>query len=294
MTFLREEGVLGLIGAGGPGSQGGTIATSVVPVPPSVAAAPPPTVDLTPEHYNRLFAYAQRGESAEIELEVDVHFTPAAGIQSVVGDLRGSERADEIVMVGAHLDSHHGATGATDNASGVVTVLEALRLLAARDTRLRRTVRVALWGGEELGLQGSRAYIRRHLQDEHGQPTPSAARLSAYFNLDYGSGRIRGVYLQGRRPLKPLFDTWLAEIGGSAGAVATLRSTLGSDQAMFERADIPGLSFIQDPLDYETRTHHTTMDLSAYVRTADIAASAATLAAVLERVANAPKLLPRR
>jgi hypothetical protein len=135
--------------------------------------------------------------------------------------------------------------------------------------------------------------VRRHLQDADGQPTATAARLSAYFNLDYGSGRIRGIYLQGRRPLKPLFDTWLTEIGGTT-LVATLRSTLGSDQAMFERVGIPGLSFIQDPLNYETRTHHTTMDLTTYVRTEDIAASAATLAAVLERVANAPDLLPRR
>jgi hypothetical protein len=293
MTFLRDEGVLGLIGAGSPGSHGGSIATSVIPVPPSVTVAPPPTVDLTPEHFNRLLSFAQRGEAAEIELEVDVQMTTASGIHSVIGDLPGSDRADELVMVGAHLDSLHGATGATDNATGVVTVLEALRLLAARHTPLRRTVRVAFWGGEELGLQGSRAYVRRHLQDDEGRPTPIAARLSAYFNLDYGSGRIRGVYLQGRRPLKPLFDTWLREIDSHGGLVATLRTTLGSDQASFERAGIPGLSFVQDPLDYEMRTHHTTMDLRDYVRVPDVAGSAAVLAAVLERVANAPDLLPR-
>jgi carboxypeptidase Q len=293
MAFLRDEGVLGLIGAGNPGGHGGMIAPSVVPAPPSVTLAPPPTVDLTPEHYNRLLAYAQRGESVEIELEVDVQFTPASGIRSVLGDLPGSGHADEVVMVGAHLDSLHGATGATDNAAGVVALLEAIRLLTTRATPLQRTVRVAFWGGEELGLQGSRAYVRRHLQDAEGRSTPSAQRLSAYFNLDYGGGRIRGVYLQGRRSLKPLFDAWLAEIGGGSGMVATLRSALGSDQAMFERAGIPGLSFVQDPLDYETRTHHTTMDLGAYVRPADLAASAATLAALLERVANAPDLLPR-
>jgi hypothetical protein len=291
MTFLRDEGVLGLIGAGGRGSQGGTIVTSVIPVPPSVIVAPPPTIDLTPEHFNRLLVFAQRGEAAEIELEVEVQITKASGIHSVIGDLPGSDRDDEVVMVGAHLDSLHGATGATDNATGVMTVLEALRLLAARNTPLRRTVRVAFWGGEELGLQGARAYVRRHLQDDEGRPTPSAARLSAYFNLDYGSGRIRGVHLQGRRPLKPLFDKWLGEIDG--GLVATLRTTLGSDQATFERSGIPGLSFVQDPLDYETRTHHTTMDVSDYVRVSDVAASAATLAAILERVANAPDLLPR-
>ncbi|HVZ20449.1 MAG TPA: M20/M25/M40 family metallo-hydrolase [Vicinamibacterales bacterium] len=293
MTFLRNEGALGLIGAGGSESQGGSIATSVIPVPPSIVVSPPPTVDLTPEHFNRLLSFAQRGENAEIELNVEVQTTTASGIHSVIGDLAGSDRADEIVMVGAHLDSLPGATGATDNATGVVTVLEALRLLVARNTPLRRTVRVAFWGGEELGLQGSRAYVRRHLQDDQGRPTPSAARLSAYFNLDYGSGRIRGVYLQGRRSLKPLFDRWLGEIDSRGELVATLRTTLGSDQAMFERAGVPGLSFVQDPLDYEMRTHHTTMDLSDYVRIPDVAASAATLAAILERVANAPDLLPR-
>lgn len=293
MTFLRDEGVLGLIGAGSPGSEGGTIETSVIPVPPSIVASPPPTVDLTPEHFNRLLSFAQRGENAEIEVDVHVQTTAASGIHSVIGDLPGSDRADEVVMVGAHLDSLPGATGATDNATGVVTVLEALRLLTARHTPLRRTVRVAFWGGEELGLQGSRAYVRHQLQDDQGHPTPSAARVSAYFNLDYGSGRIRGVYLQGRRPLKPLFDRWLGEIDGQGELVATLRTTLGSDQAMFERAGIPGLSFVQDPLDYETRTHHSTMDLSDYVRIPDVAASATTLAAILERVANAPDLLPR-
>ena len=153
---------------------------------------------------------------------------------------------------------------------------------------------LAFWQGEELfNLAGSRGYIQRHLIDERGQPTTAHQRVSAYLNLDYGSGRIRGLYLQGNQALKPLFDRWLADIGDGT-LVATLRTTLGSDQGAFEATGIPGLSFIQDPLNYEQRTHHTNMDEPDYVVLEDARASAVALASIIYEIANAADLLPRK
>jgi carboxypeptidase Q len=212
-------------------------------------------------------------------------FGPHVGTENVLAELRGGDKADEVVIVGAHLDSWHGGTGATDNAVGVATVLEAMRILTSIRAPLRRSVLVAFWGGEELGLGGSRAFVRRYSADQ-------AAKVSGYLNIDYGSGRIRGVYLQGNARLKPLFDEWLSGLGDGT-LVATLRTTLGSDQASFERAGIPGLSFVQDPLDYEQRTHHTSMDVGDYVTIDDVRANATILAGVIVRVANADDLLPR-
>jgi Zn-dependent M28 family amino/carboxypeptidase len=215
------------------------------------------------------------------------------GIENVLAEIPGGDKADEAVLVGAHLDSWHGGTGATDNAANVATLLEAARILAALPIPPRRTVQFAFWDGEELGLAGSRGYVRQHLVHANGEQTAAHSKLSAYFNLDYGAGRIRGVYLQGNARLKPLFGQWLAPIGDGS-LIATLRSTLGSDQASFEKIGIPGLSFVQDPLSYEARTHHTNMDDASYVSIDDLRANADVLAAVIQAVANAEAMLPRK
>jgi len=292
--FLRDEGVLALIGAARGGSQGGTLFVGGPPTPPQLAAPPPPMFDLAPEHFNRLLRLLQRDFPVRLEVHLESTFHEHKGTENVLAEIRGDDKADEVVLVGAHLDSWHGATGATDNAAGVAAVMEAVRILTTLRVPLRRTVHVAFWGGEEVfGLAGSRGYTQRYLLDEKGTKTKAWHRLSAYLNLDYGSGRIRGIYLQGGEKLKPLFDAWLAGIGDGT-LVATLRTTLGSDQATFERIGIPGLSFIQDPLNYEQRTHHTNMDVADYVLLDDVKESAATLASVIYRVANADALLPRK
>ncbi|HVG52774.1 MAG TPA: M20/M25/M40 family metallo-hydrolase [Vicinamibacterales bacterium] len=292
--FLRAEGVLALISPARRGSQGGTLIVNGPPTPPGLASAPPPMVDLSPEHFNRLLRLTNHNVPVRLEVNLESTFHDRTGTQNVLGDIRGTGRPDEVVLVGAHLDSWHGATGATDNAIGVATVLEAVRILTASRVPLRRSVRVAFWQGEELfNLAGSRGYIQRYLFDERGTPTDSHRLLSAYLNLDYGSGRIRGIYLQGNDALKPVFDRWLADIGDGT-LVASLRTALGSDQAAFEGAGIPGLSFIQDPLNYEQRTHHTNMDEPDYVVLDDARASAVALASVIYRLANADMLLPRK
>lgn len=290
--FLRKEGILGLIGPARKGSQGGTLAVSAPPSPPALTTPAPPIIDLAPEHYNRILRLVQRQIPVRLEVNLESSFHEPAGTANVIGEIRGADKAGEVVIVGAHLDSWHGATGATDNAAGVAAVLEAVRILTALHVPLRCTVRVAFWGGEEFGRIGSRGYVQWHLRDAEGKPTQASEKISCYLNLDYGSGRIRGIYLQGNEALKPLFDEWLAGIG-EGELVATLNSTLGSDQATFERIGIPGLSFIQDPLNYEQRTHHTTMDTPDYVIVDAVKDSAATLAGVIYRIANAEALLPR-
>jgi hypothetical protein len=291
--FLRVEGVLALVGPSRTGSQGGTLVVNAPPTPPTLTTPSPPMIDLAPEHFNRILRLAQRDVVVRLEVNLESSVHEPVGTENVLGEIRGSDRADEIVLVGAHLDSWHGGTGATDNAAGVAALLEAVRMLTTVHIPLRRTVQVAFWGGEELGRVGSRGYVQRYLMDAEGKPTETLRKISCYLNLDYGSGRIRGIYLQGNEALKPLFDQWLAEIGGG-GLVATLRSTLGSDQATFERIGVPGLSFIQDPLNYEQRTHHTTMDVSDYVVVDDVQDSGATLASVIYKIANADTLLPRK
>ena len=291
--FLRDEGVLGLVGPARPGSQGGTLVVNAPPSPPNLTTPSPPMIELAPEHYNRILRLVQREMMVRLEVNLESSFHEPAGTENVLGEIRGTDKAEEVVLVGAHLDSWHGATGATDNAAGVAAVLEAVRILTKLRIPLRRSVQVAFWGGEELGRVGSRGYVQRYLVDAEGKPTETFGKISCYLNLDYGSGRIRGIYLQGNETLKPLFDEWLAGIGDGE-LVATLRSTLGSDQATFERAGVPGLSFIQDPLNYEQRTHHTSMDVSDYVIVDDVKNSAATLASIIYRIANAETLLPRK
>ncbi len=291
--FLRQEGVLGLITPAGRGSQGGTLVVTGPPTPPTLTSAPPPMFDLAPEHFNRLLRFVQRGMPAKLEVNLQASNHEPAGTENILGEIPGTDRADEIVLVGAHLDSWHGATGATDNAVNVAVVLEALRILRTAHVPLRRSIQVAFWGGEEFGLAGSKAYVQQHLVDQSGGHTAAWDKVSCYLNLDYGSGRIRGIYLQGNVALKPLVDHWLPDLGDGT-LVATLRSTLGSDQASFDRVGLPGLSFIQDPLDYESRTHHSTMDTSDYVIVDDMKDSAVTLASVIYKLANTDARLPRK
>jgi Zn-dependent M28 family amino/carboxypeptidase len=175
----------------------------------------------------------------------------------------------------------------------VAVVLEAARILAKLKTPLRRTVRFAFWDGEEVGELGSRGYVATHLVNQRsGQRLPEYDRLSCYFNLDYGAGRIRGVYLQGRTELRPILQSWLDAMG-EGGLIASPQSTLGSDQASFERIGIPGLSFIQDPLNYEIRSHHTNMDNPDYVSPEDLKHSTNILTQLVYHTAIADEMLPR-
>jgi hypothetical protein len=257
---------------------------------------PPPSAVLTPEHYNRIARLLEKRVPVRLELEVAARFHDEDLTSvNVVADLPGTTRKDQIVLVGGHLDSWHGGTGAVDNAAGVAVAIEAVRVLKALGLDLPRTVRVGLWGGEEQGFLGSKAYVKDHLADpEDMRLKPEHARLSAYFNLDNGSGRIRGVYLQGNDMLRPLFEAWLRPFADLGAETVTIRDTRGTDHLPFDAVGVPAFQFMQDPLEYDRRTHHSNADLYDHVRPGDLMQASAVMASFLYHTAVREELLPRK
>ncbi len=255
-----------------------------------------PTVVMRNEDYGRIARILGGGTVVELEFEIfnRLH-EDGRTAYNAVAEIAGSDKRREVVMVGGHLDSWHSATGATDNAIGCAVVMEAARILTALDVRPRRTIRVALWSGEEQGLLGSQAYIRDHF-GSFEYPKPEHATLSAYLNLDSGTGRVRGALVFGppaaaaavRGILAPLSDL------GVVGAASTDRRALGStDSSSFSAAGLPNLNFDQDPIQYDTATHHTNLDTYERIVEDDVRASAIVVATTLYQLAMRDEPLPR-
>jgi len=199
------------------------------------------------------------------------------------------------VMLGAHFDSWHGGTGATDNGAGSAVMIEAVRVLKAANLPLDRTVRIALWGGEEEGLLGSRAYVKEHFGDREAMKlTSEHAKLSGYFNYDNGTGKIRGVYLQGNDMMRPIFEAWLEPFKDMGATAVSIRNTGGTDHLSYDAVGLPGFQFIQDPMDYETRTHHSNMDVYDRIQAGDLMQAATIIASFVYNTANRPDMLPRK
>ena len=216
------------------------------------------------------------------------------GVRTVSG-IPGGAKKDGVVMLGAHLDSWHAGTGATDNAAGCAVALEAMRILKTLGLRMDRTVRLALWGGEEQSLYGSRLYVRGHFGDPVTMAIkPEHARLSGYFNVDNGTGRIRGVYLQGNDMMRPIFEAWFAPFHDLGVTTITIARTTDTDHESFDGVGLPGFQFIQDPLDYDTRTHHSDLDVYDHVQAGDLMQASAVLASCVYDAATRPGLLPRK
>lgn len=276
----------------------------------------PPNLVVMTESYNRLYRLIAKKKDVQLEVEVKVNFTdedPDASI-NVLAEIPGSDKKDEFVMLGAHLDSWHGATGATDNAAGVAVAMEAVRMLKAIGFKPRRTIRIALWGGEEQGLLGSKAYVKKWLAarpdvtdpKEKDLPSwqqkatwplttkPMHGKVSAYFNLDNGGGKIRGIYAENNSSAKPIFDAWLAPFSDLGATATTLRKTGGTDHMSFDGVGVPGFQFIQDEMDYMTRTHHTNMDLYDKVVKGDMMQASMIMASFVAHTANRDELLPRK
>ncbi len=254
-----------------------------------------PTFIVTAEQYNRLVRLYERKipEQLRVNLKADIEDKPLESF-NIVGEIPGGAKKDEIVMVGAHFDSWHSATGATDNGAGSAVMMEVMRILKALDLKMDRTVRLALWTGEEEGLLGSKAYVKEHFGDpETMKITEAHAKLSGYFNLDNGSGKIRGVYLQGNDAMRPLFEQWLAPVRDLGVSAITIRNTGGTDHLSFAAVGLPGFQFIQDPLDYGSITHHSDMDTYDHAQAADLMQAAAVIASVVYDAANRPEMLPR-
>jgi carboxypeptidase Q len=256
----------------------------------------PPTFVLTGEQYDRIARAIQKKIPVQvrISLKASVSDHDVDG-HNIIGEIPGGAKKDEIVMIGAHFDSWHSGTGATDNGAGSAVMIEVMRILKAMNLKLDRTVRIGLWSGEEQGLFGSRAYVKEHFADPATmQLKPEHDKLSGYFNLDNGSGKIRGVYLQGDDAMRPLFQQWLAPFHDLGATTITIRNTGGTDHLSFAAVGLPGFQFIQDPLDYGTITHHSDMDTYDHAIPADLMQAAAVIATCVYEAANAPDKLPRR
>ncbi len=238
------------------------------------------------EQFNAMARMAEHGLNVEVECRLDVDFLDnAAAGYNVVAEWSGSDRKDEVVMVGAHLDSWQSSTGATDNAANCATIMEALRILKKLGVTPRRTVRLVLWTGEEQGLFGSKGYVARHFGDRENKK-PEYDRLKVYFNLDNGVGQIRGIYAQNDSTVTRAFQSWFQPFYDWGTQTVSLKSVGSTDHDSFQKAGLPGFQFIQDPLDYDTRTHHSNMDNYDRVIPQDVRRNAAIVAYFLWKAAN--------
>jgi carboxypeptidase Q len=253
-----------------------------------------PSVTLAGEHYNMIARYLQQNIPVKLRVNVQTTFNDDNGnAYNVLAELPGSDPVlkDEVVMIGGHLDSWHTGVGATDNADGVTTVMEAMRILKAIGARPRRTIRVALWGGEEQGLLGSKAWVAQHLAGDDN--AASRAKFSVYFNIDNGTGPIYGWYLQNKEEVRPIFDGWLEPLK-AVGARRNVSEPVGStDHLSFIDAGVPGFNPIQDYVNYDVRTHHTNMDTVDRLNVADLRQAAIVMATFAYNAANLDRKIPR-
>jgi hypothetical protein len=326
--FYYDEGVALLVGSS-PSGDGGMlqfVQSASVPQPsdtpfdkrknPWDKDAPKliPQISLSNDHYNRLARMLRQGEKVRLAVNLQVEFDDTDPMSyNTLAEIPGTDLKDEVVMLGAHLDSWHTATGATDNAAGVSIMMEAVRILKALNLRPRRTVRIALWSGEEQGLLGSRFYVREHfglLPAPTPTPVTSAAgarykpehaRLNVYFNADSGTGAIRGVYTQGNEALRPIFRRWLLpfaqlKVGETTYTATTVTAANagGSDFLAFDAAGLNGIDFLQDELEYNTRTWHSNQDNYDRVIPEDLKQAAVIVAAFVYNAATADAMLPRK
>jgi len=294
VKFLTDEGAVAWLepaphdGGTMTVMSGGSRDPKAAPVLPRIA------VDV--EHYGRIFRTLEKNIPLTLRINiVNKFYDDNPDSFNIVAEIPGTDKADEVVMLGAHFDSWASGTGATDNAAGSAVVMEAMRILKACNAKMRRTVRLALWTGEEEGLLGSRAYVTEHFADRNTLALkPDHAKLSAYFNVDNGTGKIRGIYLQDNEAARPIFEKWMEPFKPEGMTTLSARSVGGTDHVSFDEVGLPGFQFIQDPIEYETRTHHTNMDTYERIQAADLKQMAAIVASFVYMTANADQLLPRK
>lgn len=343
MRFLAAEGAAILVDGGR--GDGGTIfvqqATAVQPAPPATPPAPgtPPTpqarlydkttpipvqISAAAEHFNRMARMIDAGENVTMTVDLAVEYQDQDPMAyNTVAEIPGSDPAlkDEIVMLGGHLDSWQSGTGATDNGAGCAVMMEAVRIIKALGLKPRRTIRIALWTGEEQGLIGSREYVKDHFgyfgetrppvfgaggggggggqggQNAQPQKLTKLAeydKLSAYFNIDNGTGKVRGVYMQGNEAVRSIFRTWLNPFREMGANTLSLANTGGTDHLSFDAIGLPGFQFIQDELEYNTRTHHSNMDVFDRIQADDMKQMSVILAAFVYQTAMMDEKMPRK
>jgi len=232
----------------------------------------------------------------KLKLPITNKFFESPKVYNVIGEIPGTDKLlkDEIVLVGAHLDSWHGGTGAADNASGCIVMMEALRILKNLDIAPRRTIRIALWGGEEQGYYGSRGYVEKYLVDKETKKHKAGYdKFSAYFNMDNGSGKYRGIYLQENDLVRPIFEDWIKPFSDMGVSTITIRNTTGTDHTRFDLAGLPGFQFIQDEIEYG-RGYHTVMDTYERLVMPDLKHNAIITASFVYNAAMRTAKLPRK
>ena len=297
LRWLDTQGVAAIILADA-SHVGGDIGTnngaSRVTGAPRVA-----TVHVGMESYGRIARMVEKNVPVMLELNmVNKFYSANTASFNIVGEIPGTDPAlkDEVVMIGAHFDSWHSGTGATDNGAGSGVMLEAMRILKALNLSPRRTIRIGLWTGEEQGLYGSSAYVKQHFgtRDTIGfHPTEEQKKFAAYFNVDNGSGKIRGVYMQSIEAERPIFNAWMAPFNEIGMKTATISNTGGTDHLSFIGVGLPGFQFIQDPLDYGNVTHHTNQDVYERLQPDDMKFNSAVVAAFAWQAAQRDEKLPR-
>jgi len=253
-------------------------------------------LNLPMEDHGRMERLIRKDVPVEMEIEIQNKFFPSPQVYNVIGEIPGMDKVlkNEVVLIGAHLDSWHGGTGAADNASGCIVMMEALRILKALNVAPKRTIRVALWGGEEQGLNGSRGYVEKYLVDpETNENKPDFDRFAAYFNMDNGSGRYRGIYLQQNEMVRPIFEEWLKPFESLGCSTIAIRNTGGTDHQSFDRYGLPAFQFIQDEIEYG-RGYHTMMDTYERLVIADLRINAIITASLAYNAAMRDQKLPRK
>lgn len=267
-----------------------------------------PQVTLAAEHYGRIVRMIGKGQKVKLEMTLDVNFTAADSTFNVVAEIPGTDLKDQVVLLGGHFDTWHGGTGATDDCSGVAACMEAVRIIKTLGLQPRRTIRVGFWAAEEQGLIGSREYVSQHYAEREGgqggspmgggsgelKKKPEFDKLSVYFNHDNGTGKIRGVYLQGNEAARPIFRAWLEPFASLGASTLTIQNTSGTDHLSFDGVGLPGFQFIQDPIDYNTRTHHYTMDVYERLQADDMKQAATIMAAFAYNAAMRDEMFPRK
>lgn len=297
MAFYKAEGVVAVLQSesGWPGAVRGFArpGTRTDNWGRAETLAAPPIVAITPEHYNRMFRLRERGIGVTIELEVRNRIGAVVEqAANVVGEITGTDLKDELVMIGAHLDTWHASPNASDNTSGVAVVLEAMRILRAVGAKPRRTIRAALWAGEEQGLHGSREYVLKHFGDPAKAVTPAYEKFSAYFNQDYGPGQYRGIYLQGNDAALAMMAAWTAPFRDLGMTTVSPRGVGSTDHISFDRVGLPGFQFIQDRVG--GTGGHTNLDFLETLPPEDLMKNAVIMASFAYHAAMSDARVPRK
>lgn len=295
--MAKEEGAVGMLTAA-PRNHDGTIFSQGGGSYKATDADNFLDMALGIEDYNTILRLAKSGTEVKMETEVKTKFqTNDLQGYNVIAEIPGTDPLlkDEVVMIGAHLDSWQAGTGATDNAAGSSVMMEAMRILKAVGANPRRTIRIGLWSAEEQGLLGSRGYVKKTFMDATtNKPNVAHDNFSGYFNIDNGTGKIRGIYLQGNEDCGPIFKSWFAPFVDLGAATVTISNTGGTDHLSFDGVSLPGFQFIQDPIEYDTRTHHSNMDVYEHLIEDDLKQIATIVAAFAYNTAQRDDKLPRK